>query len=49
VTIRKQGSDYFAQREGEPSIYELDGKSVDDLEAAASGVKEAAPEPPKKK
>jgi ribosomal protein L12E/L44/L45/RPP1/RPP2 len=49
VTVRKQGTDYFAQREGEPSIYELDGKSVDDLQAAASGVKEAAPEPAKKK
>ncbi len=49
VTIRKQGTDYFAQREGEPSIYELDAKSVEDLEAAASAVKEAAPEPGKKK
>ena len=49
VTIRKQGTQYFAQRDAEPSIYELDGKSVDDLQAAASGVKEAAPEPAKKK
>jgi hypothetical protein len=49
VTIRKQGADYFAQREGEPSIYQLDSKSVDDLQAAAAGVKEAAPEPAKKK
>jgi hypothetical protein len=49
VTIRKQGTDYFAQREGEPSIYQLDAKPVDDLQAAASGVKEAAPEPAKKK
>lgn len=49
VTIRKQGSDYFAQREGEPSIYVLDGKAVDDLQAAASGIKEAVPEPTKKK
>jgi hypothetical protein len=49
VTIRKQGTGYFAQRDGEPSIYELDGKSVDDLQSAASGVKEAAPEPAKKK
>jgi hypothetical protein len=36
VTIRKQGTDYFAQREGEPSIYQLDAKAVDDLQAAAS-------------
>jgi Domain of unknown function (DUF4340) len=49
VTIRKQGAEYFAQREGEPSIYQLDGKSVDDLIKAAADVKEAAPEPGKKK
>ena len=49
VTIRKQGTDYFAQREGEPSIYQLEAKAVDDLQAAASAVKEAAPEPVKKK
>jgi len=49
VVIRKQGTRYFAQRENEPSIYELDGKAVDDLQKAASEVKEAAPEPPKKK
>ena len=48
VTIRKQGSQYFAQRENEPSIYELDSKSVDDLQKAAGAVKEAAPEPKKK-
>ena len=49
VTVRKQGTDYFAQREGEPSIYQLDSKAVEDLQAAAVGVKEAAPEPVKKK
>jgi hypothetical protein len=49
VTIRKQGTRYFAQRENEPSIYELDAKAVDDLEAAAKGIKEAAPEAAKKK
>ena len=49
VLISKQGTQYFAQREGEPSIYELDGKAVDDLTKAAADVKEAAPEPPKKK
>jgi hypothetical protein len=51
VTITKQGDKYFAQREGEPSIYELDGKSVEDLQKSASDVKEAAPPPaaPKKK
>jgi ribosomal protein L12E/L44/L45/RPP1/RPP2 len=49
VTIRKQGTDYFAQRDGEPSIYQLDAKAVDDLQSAVSGIKEAAPEPVKKK
>ena len=49
VVISKQGTQYFAQREGEPSIYELDSKVVEDLQKAASDVKEAAPEPAKKK
>jgi hypothetical protein len=49
VTIRKQGAQYFAQRENEPSIYELDAKAVEDLQKAAADVKEAAPEPAKKK
>jgi Domain of unknown function (DUF4340) len=49
VTIRKQGDQYFAQRENEPSIYQLDAKAVDDLEAAAKDVKPAPPENPKKK
>lgn len=49
VTIRKQGDQYFAQRENEPSIYQLDAKSVEDLQTAAKDVKPAAPEAPKKK
>jgi hypothetical protein len=49
VTITKQGTRYFAQRENEPGIYELDGKAVDDLQKAAQDVKEAPAEPPKKK
>jgi hypothetical protein len=49
VSISKQGTQYFAQREGEPSIYELDSKSVEDLQKAAADVKEAPPEPAKKK
>jgi hypothetical protein len=49
VVISKQGDRYFAQREGEPSIYELDAKTVDDLIKAANDVKEAQPEPAKKK
>jgi hypothetical protein len=43
VTIRKLGAQYLAQRENEPSIYELDGKSVEDLQKAIADVKEAAP------
>jgi len=49
VTITKQGDQYFAQREGEPSIYVLDGKAVEDLQKAAADVKEAPPETPAKK
>jgi hypothetical protein len=49
VAIRKQGSQYFAQRENEPSIYELDSSAVEGLQKAAADVKEAAPEPAKKK
>ena len=49
VSISKQGTQYFAQRDGEPSIYELDTKVVEELQKAASDVKEAAPEQPKKK
>jgi hypothetical protein len=49
VTIRKQGDNYFAQRENEPGIYQLDAKAVDDLMAAAKDVKPAPPETTKKK
>jgi hypothetical protein len=49
VAISKQADKYFAQREGEPSIYELDAKVVEDLQKAAADVKEAPPEQPKKK
>jgi hypothetical protein len=47
VSITKQGDAYFAKRENEPSIYQLDVKAVDDLQKAASQVK--AFQPPKKK
>jgi hypothetical protein len=49
VTISKLGDKYFAQRENEPSIYELDAKAVEDLQKAADDVKPAPPEAPKKK
>jgi hypothetical protein len=49
VSITKLGAQYFAQRENEPSIYELDSKAVDDLQKAASDVKEPPPPPAAKK
>jgi hypothetical protein len=48
VVITKQNNQYFAQRENEPSIYELDSKAVEDLEKAATDIKEAPPETKKK-
>jgi hypothetical protein len=48
VSITKQGSQYFAKRDGDPSIYELDAQPVEDLQKAAVEVKEAPP-PAKKK
>ncbi len=44
VAIRKQGTQYFAQRENEPTIYELDASAFTGLEQASKDVKEAAPE-----
>ena len=48
VLLSKQGSDYIARRENEPSLYGLDAKTVDELSKAASDVKPASP-PAKKK
>ena len=45
VTIRKQGAQYYAQRDNEPSIYEVDAKAIEDLQKAAADVKEASPAP----
>ncbi len=47
VTVMKQGEKYFAKRENEPSIYELDPKAAEELQKAASEVKEF--QEPKKK
>ena len=49
VTIRQQGTDYFAQRENEPSIYVLDGSAVQTLQGAVAEVKPEAPAAPAKK
>ncbi|MGA2116528.1 MAG: DUF4340 domain-containing protein [Bryobacteraceae bacterium] len=43
VTISRNQDQYFAQREGDPSIYQLEASAVDDLEKAARDVKEAPP------
>jgi len=45
VLISKNGSDYFAKRENEPSIYQLKSVDVDSLQQAARDIKE----PEKKK
>jgi hypothetical protein len=47
VSISKQGDNYFAKRENEPSIYQFDSKAVEDLQKAGNEVKEF--QPPKKK
>jgi hypothetical protein len=49
VTITRMGNQYFAQRDKEPGIYEVDGKVVEALQKAEADVKVAAPETPKKK
>jgi len=46
VLISKTGDNYFAIRENEPAVYQLDGKAVTELQKAAADVKE--PEAPKK-
>ncbi len=46
VTVTKAGNTFFAKRENEPGIYELDGQVVDALQKAAAGVKDY--QPPKK-
>jgi len=49
VTVTGQGERYFAQRDGDSSIYELSAKSVADVREAARGVKEQAPPAARKK
>ncbi|MDQ2901281.1 MAG: DUF4340 domain-containing protein [Acidobacteriota bacterium] len=39
VVISKQGNSYFGRREGEPGVYELDGKAVEELQKAAAAIK----------
>jgi len=49
VTITKQETQYFAKREGDASIYEMDAQAVADVQKAAADVKEAPPPAGKKK
>jgi hypothetical protein len=44
VLVSKSGDKYVARREGEPALYEIAASSVEDLEKAASDVKEAPQE-----
>jgi hypothetical protein len=55
ISIAKSGENYVAKREGEPSLYQLDAKAVEELQKAAEAVKPAeepkpaaAPSPTKK-
>lgn len=40
ISISKSGDKFIARREGEPALYHLDAKSVEDLQKAAADVKE---------
>lgn len=48
VVISKAGSRYLAKREGDPSIYELDANTVEEIQKAAAEVKPAPSEAAKK-
>jgi hypothetical protein len=49
VQISKTGNQYFAKRENEPAVYELDSKGVEELQRAAADVKAPPPPAPAKK
>jgi hypothetical protein len=46
VNVTKKGDVYFAVRDGEPGVYEVDGKAVDELQKAAASVKPYTPPKP---
>ncbi len=48
VQISQTGNMFLAKREGEPTVYELDSKAVEELQRAAADVKEPPPPPAKK-
>jgi hypothetical protein len=43
VLISKNGESYIAKRENEPSLYQLDGKAISDLQKSAGDAKPTAP------
>jgi hypothetical protein len=45
VLISKSATGYFARRENEPAIYELDAKAVEEIGRAAADVKPPSPPP----
>lgn len=49
IGLAKVGDKYIARREGEPALYELEGKTVDELIAAAGSIKEQQAAAPAKK
>src|SRR5580658_354777 len=42
VTLYKDGASYDAQRDGEPAVYAIEAKDVDDLQKAIAGIKQQA-------
>jgi Domain of unknown function (DUF4340) len=46
VNLTKKGDNFFAVREGEPAVYQLDGKAIDELQKAAASVKPYSPPKP---
>jgi len=49
VSITKQDAAYLAKRENEPSIYEVDGKNVEELQKAINEIKASEPAKNEKK
>lgn len=49
VSIDKDGDAYEAQRDGEPSVYVLDAKAVEDLQKSIAAVKPVQAKQPEKK
>ncbi|MCX6625434.1 MAG: hypothetical protein NTY38_31115, partial [Acidobacteria bacterium] len=46
VSIAKQGNDWFAKRDNEPALYQMDATVVEELRKAANSVKEYQPPKP---